>query len=165
MLVMSAVTFALTWGGVRLSSIDALGLQIATWNERYLLAFAGVVLAYLIGNFAALVQPSMVAWQADFEWFNFTANQRLKTATAQIHEGFIGIRTALAEAGVSAERIEDVLGSATRFDETLDKALPKSAKSYLELHRARIRFEYLVPVGISVIVLYLVVPRIYLLGT
>jgi hypothetical protein len=165
MLVMSAVTFAITWGGVRLSSIDTLGLKITTWNERYLLAFAGVVLAYLIGNFATLVQPAMVAWQADFEWFDVNANQRMKIATAQIHEGFTGIRTALAEAGVSAERIAEVMGSATKFDQTLDKTLPKYAKSYLELHRARLRFEYLVPVGISVIVLYLVVPRIYVLGT
>jgi hypothetical protein len=165
MLVMAAVTFAITWGGVRLSSIEALGLKISTWNERYLLGFAGVVLAYLIGNFATLVQPSIVAWRADFEAFNLKANEMMKTATAQMREGLAGIRTALFEAGASAESIDQVTGVATKFEATLDSKLPKYAKRYLELFRARLRFEYLVPVGISLIVLYLTIPRIYLLGS
>lgn len=164
MLVMAALTFAISWGGVRLSSIDALGLEITTWNERYLLAFAAVVLAYLIGNFATLVQPVMVAWAADVEAFKVTVNRTVQAAAAQMHSGLADLRKALTDAGMSGDAVDEFLALSTKFDSQLDADLPKAAARYLALHEARLRFEYRVPVGISLFVLFLVVPRILVLS-
>jgi hypothetical protein len=164
MLLMTALTFAITWGGIRLSSIDVFGLKVTAWNERYLLAFAAAVLGYLIGNFATLAQPIMVAWKADFDSFHATANRTMVHATAQIREGIVGIRAVLTEAGARPEAIDQFMAVADKFDSALDTRFPNYARRYLELHRARMRFEYLVPVGISLFVLYAVIPRLLEIG-
>jgi hypothetical protein len=164
MLIMAAATFAFSWGGVRLSSIDALGLKITAWNERYLLAFSSAVLAYLIGNFATLVQPGLVAWRADFESFRRDSDRAIQEAAAAMREGFVNIQNSLAQTGVPDHTVATFTAIVSNFEFILDSKVPKYSTRYIELHRAKLRFEYLVPVGIALGVLYLVIPRILILA-
>lgn len=160
MLIMAAGTFAISWGGVRLSSIDALGLTINAWNERYLLAFASVVLAYLIGNFATLVQPGIIAWRADVESFKRNSDRAVKEGAETMREAFTNIQSSLAQTGVPAQTVAQFTAIVAKFNEVLDSQVPTHLERYHELHRAKLRFEYLVPVVISLLVLYLAILRI-----
>ena len=166
MLVTAALLFAISWGGVRLSSIEVLGIQITVADEQYLLAFASAIFAYLIGNFATHAQPSIVAWRADLDWFSVDARRVVQSSTQMILQGISGVRRGLTELGASGEQAASVFDSLNKLETFCDADnVKKRAERYLELHAARLRFEYRVPVWISFTVLYAMIPRLLTLET
>jgi hypothetical protein len=69
MLIVAAITFAISWGGVRPSEIDLAGIKIGEWQESLLLSFSALILSYLIGNFALVAKPEFETWSDEFERF------------------------------------------------------------------------------------------------
>jgi hypothetical protein len=158
MLLMAAMGFAISWGGIRLSAIEAVGLKITAWNERYLLGFAATLLAYLIGNFAALAQPAIFAWRADFDWFMLDANRAVSGAAEQVGQGAALLREVLRSAtGAQATEVKTLID---KIDTAFKSEVPKRAKRYIGHYRSRLRFEYEVPVTVATAVLYLMILRL-----
>ena len=50
------------------------------------------------------------------------------------------------------------------MEKLIGEKLPKIANQQRQQHWARLRFEYRVPVGLSLFVLYSLIPRIFFLG-
>lgn len=158
MLLLAAVGFAISWGGIRLSAIEVGGLNITTWNERYLLGFTATILAYLIGNFAALAQPTIFAWRADFDWFKLDANRAVSGASDQVGQGVELLRETLNTAtGAQAEEVKALI---EKIDTAFKSEVPKRARRYVGHHRSRLRFEYEVPIAVATAVLYSMILRL-----
>jgi hypothetical protein len=156
MLVMAALTFAITWGGVHPSAISAFGLQITKWNESNLIFFSSLVLAYLIGNFASLAKPSMVGWQTDFNQWVTQASDVMTAGIEQISQGTTFTRLALDLAQTSDESSDQVKEILANVKRLFAERLEPQKRLYLDIHRSRFWFEYQVPVAIALVVLYLV---------
>jgi hypothetical protein len=162
MMLMAAGAFAISWGGIRLSEINVVGVRIGTWDERYLLGFAGLVLSYLIGNFASLVQPTVISWRADFEWFSHHTSEAVDRATSEIEDLTRHARSALGRLPqAEAEVIRSVL---KRVNDAVGEDVPERNHAAFEYYRSRLRFEYAVPIGISMFVLYVVVLHLVILA-
>ena len=162
MLLMSAIVFAMSWGGIRLSSIEILGLAITRWNEASLLAFAAVVLAYLIGNFATVARPILATWEAEFEWWAMEASRRVAEGKRQIEQVVQDLSQPIpADSSDAATQFHAILAG---FKSLLTNDLPTRERRYFDSHRARLRFEYRIPVAIAYTCVVLAILRVAIIG-
>jgi hypothetical protein len=165
MLFVAAVTFAMSWGGVRPSEITAFGIKIARWEESLLIAFLSFVLAYLIGNFSTVAKPEFVTWRAEIDNYDLRLSGRMSTADQLMREGLELLRGVTTDPTVAPPIADHLKEGVQKLDDWLASAdLQQYKKRYLEMFRARVRFEFTVPLLIGVAVLYLAMIRIWLIA-
>jgi len=164
MLIVSAITFAISWGGVRPSEINVAGIKIGEWQESLLLSFTALILSYLIGNFALVAKPEFETWSDELERFKFEMERVVRTATAQIQEGMSQLVDLVEKAQITGDFAAHVESGKPLIKDWLEVYLPRRKAEFINMHRARIRFEYRVPVAIAFIVLFSAIVRIALIA-
>ena len=161
MLLVSALTFALSWGGVRVTEINLAGATATAGEEAFLLTFLASVLTYLIGNFATLARPEIYAWRTEVETLKLQLTAVVKQGTDKMRDGIAEVRSVLHSFGDQiSDEARAVLEQLDRIDAVTTGDIPKRLNAQIDMHRSRIRFEYQVPIGIGVFVVCATIYRI-----
>jgi hypothetical protein len=165
MLLVAAVVFAFSWGGIRPSEIEAFGVKVTRWEESFLLVFSGLVLAYLIGNFASIARPEFVTWKEELEQYSIRIAVKGASSLHMLVQATNLLRDLVNDPSTAdrlPQQIKDGLPKMEAWLQVVD--LEKHRARYIEMYRARVRFEYVVPLIIAFATLYLTVPRVWLLA-
>jgi hypothetical protein len=161
MLLVATLTFGMSWGGIHLSEITAFGITIARWEERYFLAFLSLVLTYLIGNFESIARPEFVTWKDEIDRYALKLTTHIQASVEEIKKGSEILRGVADDPNVSPHASAFMKDGLQKIDAWLgSELLTRKRDEYIAMYRARVRFEYHVPVMIGLVALYLALGRI-----
>jgi DNA-binding ferritin-like protein (Dps family) len=170
MLIVALATFAMTWGGFRLSEVNVLGIKIDHVDEVRLLGFLDVVLLYTIGNFSTIAKPEFQSWQSRLQELireYETAWRVVDSRLRQISDS-AGAQAAIASQPTippkTAETFLKISEAAEQAQKRVAALGAKIISDSRETYMARLRWEYQVPIGIAGSAVLLTLLRIVLIG-
>ena len=145
MLILTSMLFAFTIGGFRLSEINFNGLKIAVEDERRLWGFLLLLLLYSVGDFALFAWPEIGKWRSDMNLFEL----RYGHGTEVIADNWSKLlRNARRILGSSHSLVKDI--------EWRQRLSREAQRRFVRMHRARMFWESLFPVGIATATILLV---------
>jgi uncharacterized membrane protein YwzB len=167
MLIVSAVTLAVSWGGFRPSEIDALGIKVSQLQENALLIFLAFVLTWLVGNFATIAKPEFLTLVAEVWRYSVETERLVGEANRMMGEGLRRAEVAINQ-HVNELSPDLVKQFAAAAEETKRLATgtvsSRLLKEWTGMYKSRIHFEYRFPLWIASSVLVLAIARIAILG-